>query len=116
MTDIEKKAREYAELQLSGMDFNNEYERTCELDNYRCAFLAGAAYALGNQWHDAEKEKPERGKAVLIGYFGNNHEDYFDIASRDEYGTWYSEISDHGYPIDCPTAWLEIPEYKPKGE
>lgn len=110
MTDIENKAREYYENEVVNGD--SQDDRSGWMD----CFIAGAAYALGNQWRDAEKEKPERGKAVLIGYFGNNHEDYFDIAYRDEYGTWYSEISEHGYPIDCPTAWLPIPEYEPKGE
>lgn len=114
MSNIEKKAREYAEKEGTVFDDDN-IQSTADLDLQK-AFLAGNAYALGNQWRDAEKEKPERRKAVLIGYFGNNHEDYFDIAYQDEYGTWYSEISEHGYPIDCPTAWLPIPEYKPKEE
>lgn len=114
MTDIEKKAREYAELQLSGMDFDNEYERTCELDNYRCAFLAGAAYALGNQWRDAEKEKPEDGEYVLIYHseYGiepsvwNEKEQCWDDAQGDDYM----------YSAETVDAWMEIPEYKPKEE
>lgn len=120
MADIEKKAREYASEAIlnavwSDIEYPSEAEKAEEEDMKR-AFLAGATYALGNQWRDAEKEKPERGKTVLIGYFSNKHEDYFDIAYQDEYGTWYSEISEYGYPLDCPTHWLPIPEYKPKGE
>lgn len=110
MTDIEKKTREYAEQPANAKTWGIHKRALAD------AFLAGAAYALGNQWRDAEKEKPKCGQTVFIGYFGNNHTDYFDIAYRDEYGTWYSEISEHGYPIDCPTAWLPIPEYKPKEE
>lgn len=118
MTDIEKKAREYAELQISGMDFDNEYERTCELDNYRCAFLAGAAYTLGNQWRDAEKEKPEYGEQVLImsegdecPAFGEWCGNYWEREDADV----INRSNDEYYPFKV-IAWMEIPDYKPKGE
>lgn len=120
MTDIEKKARKYAEEQISGMEFANDYERTCELDNYRCAFLAGASYALGNQWRDAEKELPEYNEIVIakIRYKdeGNNHY-YTSMASVpalircwiDEGNRPLDDEDEYGRVV----AWLPIPEYKP---
>lgn len=118
MTDTEKKAREYAEEQINGMEFANDYERTCEIDNYRCAFLAGAAYALGNQWHDAEKEKPEKYETVLV---------VASIGKYPSFGQWcgccwkiecsnavvQSDDKDYSFKV---YAWLPIPEYEAKGE
>lgn len=112
MTDISKKAIEYAEEQISGMEFANDYERTCEIDNYRCAFLAGAAYALSNQWRDAENVKPPFDEDVLTDcpYEHGHAVGYYDGED------WY--MTENGRLIR-PTHWMPIPpipEYEPKGE
>lgn len=114
MTDTEKKARAYAELHLSGMDFDNEYERTCELDNYRCAFLAGAAYALAGQWRDAEKELPEWNKDVVVACQVPNESEIEYCVGYHNRG-WHLE-DEYLDAIGRILAWLPIPEYKPKGE
>lgn len=121
MTDqkLQQLAREYAEEQINGMDFVNEYERTCELDHYRCAFLAGAAYALGNQWRDAGKEKPEDEQVVLIltTYIGANSGEPRTLIEQytyfEQYGFWLKEKSERHLKLKVH-AWMEIPQYKPK--
>lgn len=100
MTDIEKKAAEY----VANAPNRSMYD----------AFLAGAAYAIGNQWRDAEKEKPEDGEYVLIYHseYGiepsvwNEKEQCWDDAQGDDYM----------YSAESVDAWLEIPDYEPKGE
>ena len=108
MNDIEKQAREYAE------QIGREYEYDGRETIAKQAFLVGASYALGNQWRDAEKEKPEDREYVLIYHseYGiepsvwNEKEQCWDDAQGDDYM----------YSTKTVEAWLPIPEYKPKGE
>ena len=115
MTDIETKAREYAEQ--IGRDY--EYDGRETIANQ--AFLAGAAYALGNQWHDAEKEKPEDEQNVLIltTYIGENSGEPRTLIEQftyfEQYGFWLKERSERRLKLKVH-AWMEIPEYEPKGE
>lgn len=112
MTDIEQKARGYAE------QIGREYEYDGRETIAEQAFLAGAAYALGNQWRDAEKEKPEKYETVLV---------VASIGKYPSFGQWCGccwkiecsnavvQSDDKDYPFKV-YAWLPIPEYKPKGE
>lgn len=117
MTDIEKKAREYAE------QIGREYEYDGRETIAKSAFLAGAAYALSNQWRDAEKEKPEYNEIVIarIRYKdGDNYHYYTTMASIpalircwiDEGNRPLDDEAEYGRVV----AWLSIPEYKQKGE
>lgn len=112
MTDIEKKAREYSE------QIGREYEYDGRETIAKQAFLAGAAYALSNQWRDAEKEKPEYGEQVLIMSEGDEYpafgEWYGDYWEREDADV-INHSNDEYYPFKV-IAWLPIPKYKPKGE
>lgn len=123
MTPIEEKAQAYAESQIDGMEFANEYERTCELTNHKIDFLAGAAYALGSQWRDAEKEKPKHGDVVLIytTYIGVNSGEPRTLVEQmtyfPEYGFELKEKAEEHVHTKV-VAWMPIPpipDYKPKG-
>lgn len=113
MTDIEKKAREYA----NNLDttFGPRIPALTE------AFLAGAAYALGSQWRDAEKEKPEDEQEVLIlttyisAKSGKPRTLVEQFTYFEEYGFWLKEKSEQHLKLKV-LAWMEIPDYKPKGE
>lgn len=117
MTDIEKKASEYAANAPYDVDMCGSAAEEAE-ETVKDAFLAGATYVLGNQWRDAEKEKPEYGGQVLImsddseypafGEWCGNHweREDADVISRS---------NDDYYPFKV-IAWLPIPQYKPKGE
>jgi hypothetical protein len=119
MTDIEKKAREYAEKEGTVFDDDN-IQSTADLDLQK-AFLTGATYALVNQWRDAEKEKPEDGQVVLIltTYIGANGGEPRTFIEQftyfEEYGFWLKEKRERCIKLKV-LAWMEIPEYKPKGE
>ena len=115
MTDIEKKARDYAEVQISDIDFTIDYERTCELTNHKIDFLAGAAYALGNQWRDAEKDKPEDGQECLCALRFTSHIEYCVMMFIANPKAWVKDHDDDGF-TEHVIAWLPIPQYEPKGE
>lgn len=109
MTYIEKKAREYAE------QIGREYEYDGRETIAKQAFLVGAAYALGNQWRDAEKELPEAGTDVVIGYRDRiTNAPCMGVGWIDNNSRWYS--NDDDVNVYGVVAWLPIPEYKPKGE
>lgn len=108
MNDIEKKAREYAE------QIGREYEYDGRETIAKSAFLAGASYALGNQWRDAEKELPEWNKDVVVAcQIPNKSEIEYCVGYHNR--GWYLENEDLD-AIGRILAWLPIPEYKPKGE
>ncbi len=106
MTDIEKKAREYAERPANVKTWGMHKSALTD------AFLAGAAHALSNQWRDAGKEKPEDGELVLISSrYG------VEIAVWNEQCNCWddAEGDDYMYSAEVVDAWLKIPEYKPEG-
>lgn len=107
MTDIKKKAIEYAE------QIGRKYEYDGRENIAKQALLAGAAYALGNQWRDAEKEKPTHNHLVLVDV-GTVQPDFRFTAAYYRDGIWI--IPDEFYYDSKVLAWLEIPERKPKGE
>lgn len=119
MTDIEKKAREYARKEFFNANrslLGNNGPLIAEA--IEAGFDAGAAYALGNQWRDAEKEKPEKYETVLV---------VASIGKYPSFGQWcgccwkiecsnavvQSDDKDYTFKV---YAWLPIPEYEPKGE
>lgn len=61
MTPTEEKAQAYAENQIDGMEFANEYERQCAVNNYKCAYLQGSndilSLPLCERLTEEEKEK-----------------------------------------------------------
>lgn len=61
MTPIEEKAQAFAESQIDGMEFANEYERQCALNNYKYAYLQGSndilSLPLSERLTEEEKEK-----------------------------------------------------------
>lgn len=122
MTDIENKAREYAANAPYDVDMCGSAAEEAE-ETVKDAFLAGAAYALSNQWRDAEKELPEYNEIVIakIRYKdGDNYHYYTTMASIpalircwiDEGNRPLDDEDEYGRVV----AWLSIPEYKPKVE
>ena len=60
----EDEIKTAAEKYLSS-DEPHYFQDPCDLD-VRDAFIAGAKWALQNQWHDASKELPEDGIKVIV--------------------------------------------------
>jgi hypothetical protein len=121
MTDMENKAREYAEKEGTVFDDDN-IQSTADLDLQK-AFLAGASYALANQWRDTEKEKPEYNEIVIAKIRYKDEDNYHYYTSMASIPALIRCWIDEGNrPLDDEdeygrvVAWLEIPEYKPKGE
>ncbi len=117
MTDIEQKAREYADKECTVFDDDGIYE-TANLDMQK-AFLAGAAYALGNQWRDIPTDKDGLGDADAIDNIAlpivvRYQDGYVFVVNYDwsEELEWYNDILNHPDRF----MWLPIPECKPKGE
>lgn len=113
MTDIEKKAREYAQLNFA-VGFEDIPGIMLDIsDNLKRAFLAGAAYALSNQWRDAEKEKPDLEeydclcRCKIAGIWQFRVLRWYDVDQ---------EWRDHKGLVANVSRWLPIPDYKPKGE
>lgn len=115
MTDLEKKAREYADKAcgLYDQDIPELSLNDLNCDVYG-AFLKGADYALASQWRDAEKEKPEDGEYVLI----HSRNGIEPAVWNERYQCWDdAEGDDCLYSNkDFVKAWMEIPDYQPKGE
>lgn len=61
MTPIEEKAQAYAESQIDGIEFINEYECQCVLNDYKQTYLAGTkdilSLPLSERLTEEEKEK-----------------------------------------------------------
>lgn len=113
MTDIENKAREYAE------QIGREYEYDGRETIAKQAFLAGAAYALGNQWRDIPTDKDGVGDADAIDNIALpiivRYQDGYVFAVNYDWGEepeWYNDILNHPDRY----KWLPIPEYKPNEE
>lgn len=107
MTDLEEKAFEYAATDKS---IANASWIQCVAKE---AFLVGAAYALGNQWRDAEKEKPADEEYVLI----HSENGVEPAVWNEHFNCWDdAEGDDCMYSAEDVDAWLEIPDYQPKGE
>lgn len=112
MTDIEKIAREYAEREGTVFDDDN-IQSTADLDLQK-AFLAGASYALGNQWRDAEEALPEWNKDVVVASQVPDESEIIYCVGY--YNQWWHLEDDGLDAIGEILAWLPIPEYKPKKE
>lgn len=107
MNDIKTKAREYAEQPANAKTWGIHKRALTD------AFLAGAAYALSNQWRDAVKEKPTHNNLVLAEVEVDTPEIRFCTAYYKD-GIW---ITPDDFYYDCKVLrWIEIPEYKTKGE
>lgn len=122
MTDIENKAIEYAQKEFFNANrslIGNNGPLIAEA--LEAGFDAGAAYALSNQWRDAEKEKPEDEQEVLIltTYIGTNSGEPRTLIEQftyfEQYGFWLKEKSERRLKLKV-LAWMEIPEYKPKNK
>lgn len=113
MTDIEKKARVEARKLFFNANRNflgNNGPLIAEA--VEAGFDAGVTYALGNQWRDAEKEKPEDEHTKVI--VATN----FNCVMT---GYWSEQIGwalDTAYPraYGQVVAWQPMPKYKPKGD
>lgn len=114
MTDIEKKASEYAEK--CEEDLMYEIGKPCyDESDIEQAYLAGASYALGDQWHDMEKEGPEDGQECLCALRFTSHIEYCIMMFIANSKAWVKDHDDDRF-TEHVIAWLPIPEYKPKGE
>ncbi len=113
MTDIEKKAREYAKSE----DGVGKYDYLgTEYEAYLDGVEDGVKFALGNQWRDAEKEKPGYGEQVLIMSEGDEYPAFGEWCGNHwerEDADVINRSNDKYYPFKV-IAWLPIPEYKPK--
>lgn len=122
MTDIEKKAREYAKNAIGNTTWTDIQYR-CEGEeaeaDFAKAFLAGAAYALAGQWRDIPTDKDGFGDAdaidnITLPIVVRYQDGYVFTVNYDwgEEADWYNDILNHPDRF----MWLPIPEYKPKGE
>lgn len=121
MTDIEKQAREYADDAFVRTFSDREMPWNEVREIFKQTFLAGAAYAIGNQWRkiptnkdgfadDAQLDKIEEQVPFLVRYRDgtmfvateSNKSDFYD---------WYSDIQKDPDRF----MWLPITDYQPKG-
>ena len=116
MNDIENRAREYAQKEFFNANrslIGNNGPLVAEA--IEAGFDAGAIYALGNQWRDAEKEKPEVCVDVVVIYRDRiTNELCKAVAWIDSYSRWHS--NDDDVNLYGVVAWLSTPEYELKGE
>lgn len=122
MTDIEKKAREYADevLKQALLMYDKDASEFLAENAYH-AYLQGMKDTLSNQWREAEKEKPEDGEMVLIRYFGSISGDKNEIHhcemrynSEAKFGLIERMLKPMGVKI---THWMPIPpipDFTPK--
>lgn len=122
MTDLEKKAREYGNSAFERAFSDRGIPWNGVRDIFTETFLAGAAYALANQWRDAEKEKPEDGQMILFlakirenTLLGEYQHLYCAVKYRADVGftLWEQNMKNWDGKV---LAWLPIPDYQPKGE
>lgn len=115
MTSIENKARDCAQREFFHANrslIGNEGPLVA--DAIDAGFDAGVAYALGNQWHDAEKELPDKSDYYIVAYEdGAVFTEYF-IARLKVWKHYLEESDRYIDPRTKIVAWLTIPEYKPK--
>ena len=77
------------------------------------AFIAGAKWALENQWRDARKELPEDNEQVIGRYFigcedHNCHDDKI-VYSQDNGENWFTDFGGIAFDIGKPDMWMPIP-------
>ena len=77
------------------------------------SFIAGANWALENQWRDARKELPEDNEQVIGRYFigcedHNCHEDKI-VYSQDNGKDWFTDFGGIAFDINKPNMWMPIP-------
>lgn len=120
MTDIEKKAREYADevLKQALLMYDKDASEFLAENAYH-AYLQGMKDAVGNQWRDIPTDKDGFGDADAIdsitlpivvhyqdGYVFTVNYDWGEVAEL------YNDILNHPDRF----KWLPITEYKPNGE
>lgn len=104
MNEILKKRIEIASDEYSNKKFWEEedyYARECMDIIAPPAFVAGAEYALQNQWISVEEALPTRYTFVVTA----DKYGHLNFAQVDEKGLWFG----NSYPV---AYWMPIPELK----
>ena len=111
MNDILKKRIEEAadkhSFKYLSQDRIEELELGC---HYEAGFIAGAEYALYNQWISVEEALPEYEEDVLIAY----GDDEYDLCHRSNSPDVLTDINGFcNYGYKEVLAWMPIPKFEP---